>query len=277
MAFKIEGYNTEKKQDNTRDEDLFELDAFEECLKQRQKQQDNELQKGLETVRKQKEQLEKELTEYEQLRHKVEEVRKQTYEAKTEEPKNMERVANSTAGEKTAEEKIEHEMKQQAAATRKSVESIQTNHYRGNINTNSEMKETASDFVESTLEVFGNLGGTVQQFSGVTSKIKQMAHAAWSLKQDAEIRRKFKNAPKVNVGDYTFKVLLARKELMLYSYQGPNTILKLPSMVKDMPITAINPDFLLFRTPKALLNSVRGETIGRDLDSIRQCILFGVF
>lgn len=256
MSFNIKGYNTDeeqKKTNSTRNDELIELDVFEKCV---EKKEDSASKNSeLEAIRKQNEQIKKELKEYEELQKKLAEAQqkftKENY------------VEKNEATEKLHTETSVEQKEASSQVIREATE--QQDPYK-------EAKETASDIIESTLDVFEGLGSSIQQFSSTTSKLKQAAHNAWSLKQDKEIKRKFKNSPKVNVGDYTFKVHLETKELMLYSYQGPDTILKLPSSVKDMPITAINSDFLLFRAPKALFNTVKGETIGKDLDSIKQCM-----
>lgn len=269
MAFNIEGYNTNdaaksQQQNATETEELIELDVFEKKVPKDPVPEKNE---DLEKLKEQNAQMRKELNEYEQLQEKLGKIKdKQQSEINLEkQPTNTENV----------NKRIQEELDKQEEITKRSMDNFDsksTSYYGKNQQNYSEAKETASDFVESTLDVFEGLGESIQQFSGAASKLKQTAHAAWSLKQDREIKRKFKNAPKVNVGPYTFKVLTEEKELMLYSYQGPDTILKLPSAVKNMPITAINPDFLLFRAPKALLNSIKGDTIGTDLDALKQCI-----
>lgn len=252
MSFNIEGYNTEKQNQQTSENkgDLIELDVFEKCTEKEENQVISDPQ--LDAIRKHNEHLRKELEEYGQLQAKLASVQKKT-EKENESPKELTSVN-----------------KPSMSKTDNSSEKSQT--YGKQSEQTSDTRETVSDIVESTLDVFEGLGSSIQQLTGTTSKLKQVAHNAWSLKQDREIKKKFKNCPKVNVGDYTFRVNMKTKELMLDSYQGPDTILKLPSSVKGMPITAINPDFLLFRAPKALLNTVKGETIGKDLDSIKQCM-----
>lgn len=268
MAFHLEGYNTEKeivagnenKINEQNAQKLSELDIFEKAeMGKNGVNTSNEL----EELAGKNEALRREIEEHERLQQKLEAIKNNTTLQNVVTPNQEERIP------------VEKEvLKLEDVPTEKQQETVkQSENIQKQPNASDELKETASDIVETAFEVFDDIGSTLQQFSGTTSKIKQIAYAAWSVKQDNEVMRKFKKAPKVTHGDYTFKVLLDKKEIMLYSYQGPDTVLKMPSVIKDMKITAINPEFLLFRAPKALINAVTGDTIGKDLDAIKQCMI----
>ena len=145
------------------------------------------------------------------------------------------------------------ELQQKQESQQESQQNYEEQHYEEFYN----WKEETTNFARSYIHTLGAIGSGVfslfktgKQLTGEIGKtmdpyLKQGSRFSRHLlarRQDKAINKKFKGAPKVRCGSFQFKVL--DQELMLWSYFGPDTILKLPYEVKGRRVTAINPGFL---------------------------------
>lgn len=138
-------------------------------------------------------------------------------------------------------------------------------------NQNSVQDNILLDIAQSTVDTFRGISGLVNMISKPTaSKAKQLGHIAWSKKQDAECMARFKNGQIVSTGGFRFSV--TQTEIMVLSYYGPDTILKIPSEIKGRLVTAISPNFLSCRNLRGTAQLIMGNSANADISSIKQCM-----
>lgn len=127
------------------------------------------------------------------------------------------------------------------------------------------------DIVQSTVDTFKGISGLASMLGKpATNKAKQLGYIAWSKKQDSECMARFRNGQIVSTGGFRFSV--TPTEIMVLSYYGPDTILKIPSEIKGRLVTAISPNFLSCRNIRGAAQLIAGNSENADISSIKQCM-----
>jgi hypothetical protein len=105
----------------------------------------------------------------------------------------------------------------------------------------------------------------------VASAFEKRMQETISKRQDKLIEERFKDA-KVGKNSY-YRLRILPDQAMIESYIGPKSIVKMPSTVKGIKITAVSPDFLHFHAISGIKSAMNSEMImDTDLSTIRECI-----